>query len=81
MFTGIVEDVGKIEKKILQKTGEYLIRIKCNMLNPKNFKLGESIAVNGVCLTVTKSGKSYLESLASLETNTKNKLGNKAVND
>ena len=30
MFTGIVEDVGKIEKKILQKTGEYLIRIKCN---------------------------------------------------
>ena len=68
MFTGIVEDVGKIEKKILQKTGEYLIRIKCNMLNTKNFKLGESIAVNGVCLTVTKSGKTYFETLASLET-------------
>ena len=81
MFTGIVEDVGKIEKKILQKTGEYLIRIKCNMLNTKNFKLGESIAVNGVCLTVTKSGKTYFETLASLETLSKSNLGNKSVND
>ena len=81
LFTGIVEDVGKIEKKILQKTGEYLIRIKCNMLNTKNFKLGESIAVNGVCLTVTKSGKTYFESLASLETLSKTNLGNKSVND
>ena len=81
MFTGIVEDVGKIEKKILQKTGEYLIRIKCNMLNTKNFKLGESIAVNGVCLTVTKSGKTYFETLASLETLSKTNLGNKSVNN
>ena len=81
MFTGIVEDVGKIEIKILQKTGEYLIRIKCNMLNTKNFKLGESIAVNGVCLTVTKSGKTYFETLASLETLSKTNLGNKSVND
>ena len=81
MFTGIVEDVGKIEKKILQKTGEYLIRIKCNMLTTKNFKLGESIAVNGVCLTVTKSGKTYFETLASLETLSKTNLGNKSVND
>ena len=81
MFTGIVEDVGKIEKKILQKTGEYLIRIKCNMLNTKNFKLGESIAVNGVCLTVTKSGKTNFETLASLETLSKTNLGNKSVND
>ena len=81
LFTGIVEDVGKIEKKILQKTGEYLIRIKCNMLNTKNFKLGESIAVNGVCLTVTKSGKTYFETLASLETLSKTNLGNKSVND
>ena len=81
MFTGIVEDVGKIEKKILQKTGEYLIRIKCNMLNTKNFKLGESIAVNGVCPTVTKSGKTYFETLASLETLSKTNLGNKSVND
>ena len=81
LFTGIVEDVGKIEKKILQKTGEYLIRIKCNILNPKNFKLGESIAVNGVCLTVTKSGKTYFETLASLETLSKTNLGNKSVND
>tara|TARA_Y100000996_G_scaffold312785_1_gene249061 strand:- start:646 stop:1248 length:603 start_codon:yes stop_codon:yes gene_type:complete len=81
LFTGIVEDVGKIEKKILQKTGEYLIRIKCNTLNTKNFKLGESIAVNGVCLTVTKSGKTYFETLASLETLSKTNLGNKSVND
>jgi len=71
----------KFEKKILQKTGEYLIRIKCNMLKTKNFKLGESIAVNGVCLTVTKSGKTYFETLASLETLSKTNLGNKSVND
>ena len=51
------------------------------MLNTKNFKLGESIAVNGVCLTVTKSGKTYFETLASLETLSKTNLGNKSVND
>ncbi len=47
MFTGIIEEVGKVlnvsEKKAV---------IECRLVS-ENTKIGDSIAVNGVCLTVT----------------------------
>ena len=47
MFTGIIEEIGKVlsiaEKKAV---------IECKMVL-ENTKIGDSIAVNGVCLTVT----------------------------
>ena len=51
MFTGIVEDVGLV--KVLQKNRGCM---KITVVSSKivsDVKLGDSIAVNGVCLTVT----------------------------
>lgn len=81
LFTGIVEEVGRIQKIVSQKTGEFLLRIECNKMNPHTFKLGESISVNGTCLTVTKRGKTFFETLASLETLSKTNLSDKNAKD
>jgi riboflavin synthase len=68
LFTGIVEKVGAISIINLQESGDYLIRIECKSLKPNSFLLGESISVNGICLTVTKKTKTYFETFASKET-------------
>ncbi|MEP0174952.1 MAG: riboflavin synthase [Paraglaciecola sp.] len=51
MFTGIIEDVGVIEN--LTPNGEDIrLSIKAQKLDMSDVKLGDSIANNGVCLTV-----------------------------
>jgi riboflavin synthase len=52
MFTGIVEAVGEI-KQIRSLEGGINLSIMPGMLDLKDVKTGDSIAVNGVCLTVT----------------------------
>jgi riboflavin synthase len=58
MFTGIIEDVGIIES--LVPSGEDIrLSIKTDKLDMSDVSMGDSIANNGVCLTVvamTKSG-------------------------
>lgn len=51
MFTGIVEDVGVV--KALQKNRESMNITVASPVITTDVKLGDSIAVNGVCLTVT----------------------------
>ena len=53
MFTGLVEETGKI-MNILKKSSGMEITIKANKIIEK-VQIGDSIAVNGVCLTVTSS--------------------------
>jgi riboflavin synthase len=51
MFTGIVEEVGKLTQ--LQQRGDSLrLTVQCILVH-RDAKPGDSIAVNGVCLTVT----------------------------
>ena len=51
MFTGIIEEVGEVCRVLSGSTaGEIAIRAKTVL---EGTKLGDSIAVNGVCLTVT----------------------------
>ncbi|MDD5833457.1 MAG: riboflavin synthase [Clostridiales bacterium] len=51
MFTGIIEEKGKL-KKILSGQSSGSIEIRASKVL-EGTKLGDSIAVNGVCLTVT----------------------------
>lgn len=51
MFTGIVEDVGSIGS-IEQNGSSLVLQIKAKFAT--ELTLGESVAVNGICLTVTK---------------------------
>ena len=50
MFTGIVEDVGKVTN-IKQRTNSMELTIQSDKII-EDMNLGDSIAVNGVCLTV-----------------------------
>ena len=67
MFTGIVEDVGKV-KVIRPKAKEVLLTIEVKNINAGEISLGESIAINGTCLTVISSGKNNFTVEASHET-------------
>ncbi len=51
MFTGIIEAVGEIVAAE-PKGGDLRLRIKSNGLDLSDVQLGDSIATNGVCLTV-----------------------------
>lgn len=51
MFTGIIESVGTLSQLSAQGDG-YRVEIKTGKLDLSDVKLGDSIASNGVCLTV-----------------------------
>jgi riboflavin synthase len=51
MFTGIIEELGTIQK-IHAKGNALVLNIKAKTVL-EDIKLGDSVAVNGVCLTVT----------------------------
>ncbi|AHG81133.1 Riboflavin synthase alpha chain [Bibersteinia trehalosi USDA-ARS-USMARC-188] len=57
MFTGIIEEVGKIAK--IQKQGEFAVLTINGSKVLEDVQLGDSIAVNGVCLTVTTFGNDF----------------------
>ena len=65
MFTGIIEEVGVI--KTLKAGQVYDIVIKCPKTAEK-VNLGDSVAVNGICLTVTKIEGDFLSYNAVNET-------------
>ena len=50
MFTGIIESIGKIAK-MEQRGGDVRLHIATRKLDLSDVALGDSIAVNGVCLT------------------------------
>lgn len=52
MFTGIIQAVGRITD-ITAKGEDYALTIATAELDMQDVQLGDSIAVNGVCLTVT----------------------------
>ncbi|MCA9809271.1 MAG: riboflavin synthase, partial [Candidatus Dadabacteria bacterium] len=52
MFTGIVEDTGEI-KSVDKKDRESTFTISVGKMSLGEAALGDSIAVNGACLTVT----------------------------
>ncbi len=59
MFSGIIADVGIIER-IADRDGGLDLSIATRVLGMEDVQLGDSIAVNGVCLTVVKiDGKSF----------------------
>lgn len=52
MFTGIIEEVGTIDR-ISRGSSSAHIRVSCKTVT-EGTKVGDSIAVNGVCLTATE---------------------------
>lgn len=55
MFTGLVEECGKFHSLKADS-----LRISCSEI-PSKVELGDSVAVNGVCLTVRTKGADFLD--------------------
>ena len=53
MFTGIIQAIGKIQT-LQQRGGDMRLRIATQKLDLGDVQLGDSIAVNGVCLTAVE---------------------------
>lgn len=74
MFTGLVEDVGKVTRAE-HRGGAMLLEIAPGALPVDELVLGESVAIDGTCLTVTQRGNGRFQALASQETLDRTTLG------
>lgn len=64
MFTGIIQTVGHIAD-VVTHGDDCALRIEASDLGLQDVQLGDSIAVNGVCLTVTKLESTAFEVMVS----------------
>ncbi|MFT5248869.1 MAG: riboflavin synthase [bacterium] len=78
MFTGIIEDLGKITN-LKQAKGNLNITVKSNFTN--ELKVDQSVAHDGVCLTVVKVSGSEYTVTAIDETLNKTRIGQLKIND
>lgn len=67
MFTGIIEAVGRI-KNIEPVGGDIRLHVDVGSLDMGDVQLGDSIAVNGVCLTAIEFDKNHFVADVSNET-------------
>lgn len=75
MFTGIVEELGTVE----ERDGQHL-RIRASKVL-EDAKIGDSIAVNGCCLTVTDQGPNWWQADVTDETYLRTDLGDLCAGD
>jgi len=77
MFTGIVEGIGKVKKIEKQTKNRSAVLMTVDLgSHSKDLKIGQSVALNGVCLTVTNIDKSNCKFEMIDETIKKTDLGN-----
>lgn len=67
MFTGIIQAVGEITP-LQTSSGDIKIDINAEQLDLSDVKIGDSIAINGVCLTVTSLSETHFKADVSKET-------------
>ncbi len=80
MFTGIVEAVGKLTA-IIPKGSDVTISVDVGKLDMGDVKLGDSIATNGVCLTVVAFDQRSFSADLSMETLKKSGFAQYLVGD
>jgi len=78
MFTGLVKTTGRIVH--LKRLGEER-RVRVEASFAADLRRGESVAVDGVCLTVTRRHKAWFEAVVSPETLSCTTLGLRAPRD
>jgi len=74
MFTGIVIATGRLMSR-LEKGGDLELSIESAALAPERLKLGDSVSVQGVCLTVARIAGGTFHADVSRETLDKTTLG------
>ena len=77
MFTGIIEGIGKVIKINKNTTNRSALQLMVDLgKHSKGLKIGQSVALNGVCLSVTKISKNKCSFEMIDETIKKTDLGN-----
>ncbi len=74
MFTGIVQALGTIKQHRIDEQGCRLV-IDLSSLEIENIQIGDSVAVNGACLTVVENNAGLGSFDVSLESLTKTNIG------
>lgn len=74
MFTGIIAAIGEVES-VQPSGGDLRLKIDADKLDLSDVKLGDSIAVNGVCLTVVEINGAQLSFDVSRESLDRTSLG------
>jgi riboflavin synthase len=78
MFTGLIEDIGRIESL---ESGDEGARVRIATRLAGEIAEGDSVAVNGVCLTATAVGEGAFETEAMNQTLTVTALGALSAGD
>lgn len=78
MFTGIVQDVGRVVSRET-RSGDVRMVIACNRLDPSGISVGDSICVQGCCLTAVELRDRTFAADVSRETLSLTTLGDLAV--
>mgnify|MGYP003563617094 FL=1 len=79
MFTGIIEAIGHI-RSMTPKGGDVRVHVSTGKLDLTDVKLGDSIAVNGICLTAVELPGDGFCADVSRETLTRTALANLKTN-
>jgi riboflavin synthase len=78
MFTGLIEEVGTVKSLVTGTVNR--LSIKCSKIT-NGISLGDSVAINGVCLTVIRIGSQEVDFDAVKETISRSTLGELKPND
>ncbi|NBD14369.1 riboflavin synthase [Corallococcus silvisoli] len=78
MFTGLIQDTGTVTRVVAGAMTDFWIRTS---LGAEAFALGESIAVDGACLTVVEKGGDTFRVQAAPETLRRTTLGARRTGD
>ncbi len=81
MFTGLVEGLGRVERFVDESGGRRLTIDWGDLSAADPLKLGESVAVNGCCLTVVEFSGTTFEVQAGPETLARTNLGERRPGD
>lgn len=79
MFTGLIVELGEV-LSLQRRGGVATLSLKCNKILP-DISVGDSISVNGVCLTVTKVSGNIIHFDISQETLKSTNLGELKTSD
>ena len=79
MFTGIVEEIGQVRELVVADEGAHLLIGAQDVL--EGLSLGHSVAVDGVCLTVTDLAADGFRVGLSPETRRRTNLGERRIGD
>jgi riboflavin synthase len=79
MFTGLVEEIG-VASSVMRSPKSLRLSIYAKKIL-EDLKIGDSVSVNGICLTVTESGRNHFTVDAVEETVSRSNLGRIKIGD